>query len=121
MLSESELTDMSGDGAGSLPDTCSILMAVESSDGMGSRVRTWAVRAALVPCRLSPSGLRSKGEEISSGRLTEVSNWTLALPIGTVVAASDRVVLGGATFEVTAFDVLRSWGIFVRASLVLVQ
>jgi hypothetical protein len=121
MLSNGELVDMRADGVVSLPDVCTIMMAVESSDGMGSQLRTWSVRASGVACRLSPMGVSASGERVSSGRLTSSETWTLTVPAGTVLVASDRVVVDGVTYEVAEDDGARSWDLFVRVSLVLVQ
>jgi len=121
MLSDFELVDMRSDGSLSLPDVCTIMMVSESSDGMGSQLRTWAVRASSVACRLSPMGMSSSGERVASGRLTAVESWTLTLPADTVIVPTDRVVVDNVTYEVSEDDGLRSWDLFVRVSLVSVQ
>lgn len=73
----------------------------EVSDDMGGRAVTWPAVLTDVPCRLDPSTL-SPREDLVGGQLASRMTWTVTLPRGTDVRATDRLEIEGRTFEVVA-------------------
>lgn len=67
-------------------------------DGMGGQQRGDPVTVSAVGY-IGPVG-RTPEEIAVADRLAGRSLWTIALPVGTVVAAGDRIVAGERTFEV---------------------
>lgn len=121
MLSAFELSNMRTDSLGAMPDTCDIVMATETSDGMGGMSRTWSDRAALVACRMSPTGLTSETERDAGARLTGQQRWTLTLPHDQAIELSDRVrypATTGDLYEVEDFNNERTWELTRRVQLV---
>lgn len=94
-----------------MPDTATIQRRTAVSDSGGGRTYTWAT-AATVTARISPIG---GGEGTGVGiatrgdRVSEETTHIVTLPQGTDVRESDRVVIAGVTFEVTAVRKRGMW------------
>ena len=72
-----------------------LLKPVTTTDAYGATVHdTWT--ASTIRARVDQT---SRGETTAAGRHGDVSEWLLVTPAATV-AASDRIVDGGLTFEV---------------------
>ena len=96
-----------------LPGTAVIHTATDTTDGQGGYTQAFAA-ASTVAARLAPT----KGDErIMAGRLAEVQQYTLTVPDTTTVAAANRVVYGGVTYEVASVmaDVRAPWDLCIRA------
>jgi len=102
-----------------LPDTCSIITATRTPDGMGSESSVWAVSAASVPCRMAPSGLASNTELERAARVTAVERWTLTVAWDQDLTKLDRIEYDGKTYEVEDIAADRSWQLVKRAQLAL--
>ena len=92
-----------------LPDRCTIEGWSRSKQGRTRAVeRRTSIRAIDLPCRLAPFVRPAAGEVNGgiygrSGELvdTVADQWTLSVPLGTVLHPSDQVVMaGGQRFQV---------------------
>lgn len=116
MLTASEIAGMRATLDQSLPGTAVIHRPTWTSDGQGGSTAVWAP-AGTVIARVSPSTTRQGVEPVSGGGLTSESDWTATFPDGTDIRVTDRVVYGGASFEVIAHDRTRTWDLAVRVDL----
>ena len=83
-----------------LNDVAVIQSRTSTSDIGGDAGVAWNAKGTAV-CRVYPVTMRGKGGLIGE-RLNERSTHFLALPLGTDITPSDRVVIAGrGTFEVT--------------------
>jgi head-tail adaptor len=80
-----------------MTDTCTIQTVSRASDGMGGFTETWANTYQNVPCRLSPQGGSGR---VQGDQFTVVTGWVLDVAYDQAIAAGNRVVLGGDTFDV---------------------
>lgn len=115
MMETWELDDLQDDlTAALLPDTCTILSVTYASDGQGGQTETWGTAAASVACRKDPMPMRS-GEGLSGAAIQPFHAWVFTLPADTTITAANRIVHGGATYNVTSVDGGKSWEACVRA------
>lgn len=94
-----------------LADTAVIERAAWASDGEGGQTATWATHAT-VPAMLSGVGSADE-QEIGEG-VRAVVSWTVSVPVGTDVVASDRVVINGKTLEVVGVIGGRTYAALAR-------
>lgn len=81
-----------------MPDSAAIQRLTETASGDGTS-ESWAT-VATVACRLSPNGSAAT-EALGAGlSVRSAANWRVALPAGTDVRSSDRLVINARTFEV---------------------
>jgi hypothetical protein len=108
----------------SLPDTCTLILDVPSSDGAGGETTTPPVSPPAVACRVSPLRLTrssKEGEIVEAGRVVEESLWTITLAAGTVIDPRYRIGNAGREFEVVETLAPRTWELDVRVSAKLVN
>ena len=98
MLSATEIDAMRSTLDDSLPDTAQVQRRTLTSDGAGGFTESWST-VATVACRVASSG-QSPQERVIAERLATASVRTVTLPALTDVRPTDRVVVGGRTFEV---------------------
>lgn len=97
-LSADELAGMRDDAETLLlTQTCTIQTVSRASDGMGGFTETWNNTHTNVPCRLSPQGGSGR---VQGDQFTVVTGWVLDVAYDQAIAAGNRVVLGGDTFDV---------------------
>jgi head-tail adaptor len=84
--------------AGLLVRPVTILQATTTTDRNGATSRSWTS-----PTLTDTTGwlAQNTATEDLNHRDGEISTWVLYLPADTTIAATDRVVLDGQTFEVT--------------------
>ena len=130
MLSTADLTAMQATMLDSLPDACTLVADILTSDAGGGH--TYVVGApVLVECRVSPLRLTrsaANAEVIEVGRVIEQSLWLVTLPVGTQVTPTHRVGHEGTAgdpdarwFEVVEVLSPRTWTLAVRAACKLVN
>jgi hypothetical protein len=100
-----------------LPDTCHILSVTEASDGQGGITQTWGTATASVACRLDAGKRVASSEQVDAAALQPYSFWWLTLPYDTTIGAGNRVVHGGATYNVEFEDSGKSWKGTVRVAV----
>lgn len=98
MLSAAELAEMRSVQALAQAGTAVISRKTLTADGMGGFTETWAA-SGTVTCRVWPAR-ESGAESLIADRITESDAWVITVPYATDVAAEDRVVADGRTFEV---------------------
>lgn len=116
MLTAGELDAMRRAVAELMPDTCTILTAIRTSDGQGGYTEAWGTAVADVPCRLDV-GRRENREFVSGDVLAPYSWWQLTLPYDTEITAGQRVSVAGDEYEVIFADRSKSWAVTTRVYL----
>jgi hypothetical protein len=96
-----------------LPDTCKILTATDTPDGMGGFTQSWGT-AAVVSCRLD---ITNKMEGLGGASMREYQATVLSVPYNTTVDVNYRVEHGGYTYNVTAVNNDQSWIAVKRVTL----
>lgn len=104
MLSEHDLHLMRHTIADNLGDLCTIQTYTDAADGQGGMTRTWASTYTYVPCRIAPSSSGGRAQESVGLQYQAVTGWTLTVRYDQTIAAGDRVILGGDTFEVMSVE-----------------
>lgn len=80
-----------------LPDTCHILSATRTSNGMGGWSETWGTADPFIPCRLDT--VRGK-IQVAGGALQTYTSLMLTIPADTEISAFNRVSHGESTYKV---------------------
>ncbi len=95
-----------------LPDIATIERRTETSDGGGGTTTSWATLAVDVPCRLSPVA----GGEIGliGSRISDEATSVVTMAADRDVVESDRLVIAGATYDVTLVRRRGNWAITLR-------
>lgn len=96
MIDARTLAEMKTRQQAAMPDSCVVKRLTRASDGAGGSTESWAT-AATVACRYAPA---RGAEQQAAGKLAAVGVWTVTVPQGTDVRATDRLVIGTRTFEV---------------------
>jgi head-tail adaptor len=78
-------------------EPCTIMRSTLSSDGAGGQTASTALSSAT--CRVAPSNNQPQDRMLAGAQQNEVL-WRITLPVGTDVAASDRIGVGARWFEV---------------------
>lgn len=97
-LSTLELAQLRADHEDYMPDTCVIQTKTVTIGAAGGWVETWADEAT-VDCRLAPQ-MHGLGEIINAAQLVSLASWVLTVHHDQAIAATQRVVVGGDTYEV---------------------
>jgi len=106
LLSSAELADMRATLNRTLPDSATIRHDTTISDGAGGQTVTGTTTTGPFACRVAvPSG----DERVVAGKLDAIGTWTITLPALTDVSATDRILIGSRTFEVSLPLRPRSW------------
>lgn len=100
MLPIGELSELRDVQELALPDTCTIQTATQTNT-KGSVAATFANTYTSVPCRMAAVNPNVAEREIGAA-LAVVSAHVLTVAFDQAVGATDRVVHGGVTYEVTA-------------------
>src|SRR3982751_2726810 len=98
VLDSGALSFMAKRELGEFDKTCTIQRAAISNGAQGP-VTTWTTRATGVACSLADTP-RIPREIAEAGSVKGVSRWQINLPQGQTLAATDRIVISGRTFEV---------------------
>jgi SPP1 family predicted phage head-tail adaptor len=114
MLSQRDLQLMRHTIADNLGDLATIQNYTDASDGQGGVTRTWANTYTNVPCRLAP---KSSHTQTEGGQYQAVTGWVLTVRYDQTIAAGDRVVKSGDTFEVLSVEDDRTDRVLRRAFL----
>lgn len=103
----------------SFDQTCTIKRPTLIDQGSGhfaypALTSNWIDVASAVPCRSAPvvsSGVRSE-EKDTAGFLTSNVKWGIVVPIGTPIAAEDRILVDGdpSIYEISGALDFRSHG-----------
>jgi SPP1 family predicted phage head-tail adaptor len=97
-VSAGELAQMRADQADYRPDTAVIQSRTVTVTDMGGQSETWT-SAATVQCRLAPLVL-NMGEVINAAQITSPTAWVMTIVYDQAIDATERVVIGGDTYQV---------------------
>lgn len=100
-VTSGELSRMRDDAESRLSDTCTIQTRSTVADGSGGVTETWANTYTSTPCYLSKTSIGA-GAPAQGGKFTIHTAWTLAVAYDQAIAAGNRVVMGGDTYEVVS-------------------
>jgi len=102
MLRSDELDGLRTDALAALTDSCDVMRAARVSDDAGGVTETWASEGT-VACRLVPA--RSAREDVAGGAVASITRWAVLFAHDADVMASDRLEIGGVTYEVVGVGV----------------
>jgi hypothetical protein len=91
-----------------LPDTCLVYRDTPGRSPSGQPIVVADPSPRTIACRVSPAG-GGLHERAVAERLIDVNSWDIAVPAGTDVVESDRIVYQGVTFEILAVQGPRSF------------
>lgn len=80
-------------------DECLIQRLAEVDDGAGGKYESWSTVERVMCRRTAPTAGQVLNSLTASRPETRV-DWTIALPAGTDVRVTDRLVISGVTYEV---------------------
>lgn len=99
MINSADLAQMRAAQEATMSQTATIMRATIASDSYGGQTVTRA-SAGAVKCRVAPTGGR---EAQIAAKLTALVTWSVTIPYGADVQATDLLVLEtGRTFQVEA-------------------
>jgi hypothetical protein len=113
MLSVADLAGMRETVDSALPDTCTVIDDVLTSDGAGGQT-VGSTTTATYACRIAPrlatgTGQLKDAEVLGAGRITIQAPWLITMPTGAVVSATSHIADShGRHFEVFAVLAPRS-------------
>jgi len=114
-LTAAELAQARSDAEELLPSTCTIQVRSTAADGYGGVSESWS-DTDDVPCRLDNVSVKARME--GSGDKTTVHDaWTLFVHWDRSIAAGNRVVFGGDTYEVISVQDDHDWRLLREATL----
>lgn len=87
----------------SMSTTVVIQRLTTASDGEGGQTQTWNTLSTTIG-RIGGADQRLPSEQVEAGQLTGIQQWIVALPAGTDVALSDRLVAQGITYQVVGLQ-----------------
>lgn len=115
LLSAADLASMRATLNRTLPDTATIQRDTLGSDGSGGQTVSSTATTGPFACRVAATASTTqRGEQVIAGKLDAVGVWTITLPAGTDVKATDRILIGSRTFDVTLPLRPRSWQLSCR-------
>lgn len=122
MLTTADILGMRETLDTSLPDTCTVVRSVLTSDSAGGQTVASTVETEYA-CRISPrlatgTGQLKDAEIEQGGRIVSQAPWLITLPANAIVGETDHIVSGDRRFEVFAVLGRRSNEL---ATLVLVR
>ncbi len=124
-LSAGELADIRADVNELLPDTCTIQQVSTTQDAIGAADRSYATRAANVPCRLDPvpSVTLTGSEAVSRMKnyIVTKGQFVLTLANDATIEETDRVIHGGVTYSIKHVDDDKSWQAAVRCVMETIE
>lgn len=122
-LDSAELSQARADLEDLLADEASIERATKTPKEGGGRDVSWA-ELASVPCNIAPLAggeVATMGQSGNSGtagdRIDDRTTHVLTVPFETDITEADRVVVSGATYEVTLVRKRGSWELVRRVEL----
>lgn len=101
MLPSAELSDIRDEAELALPDTCTIQTGTQVNT-KGSVETTYANTYTSVPFRIAPANNKMPIEKQIGTALAAVVDYIGTIPFDQAIAASNRVVHSGVTYEVIA-------------------
>jgi hypothetical protein len=117
LVTAGELSAMRTHFAAVLADTCEIDYVTETQDARGGVVKGWTARGTAIACRFAPVTGRDfdffTGDKVDEGQY-----WTLTVASTQTVAVTDRVIFGGATYQVRQVNNAETDALLRRALLV---
>jgi NADPH:quinone reductase-like Zn-dependent oxidoreductase len=116
MLTAGEIEAMRDEIELTLPDTAIIYTPASTADGQGGYTQAFAA-SGTVACRMSPRTGQQGSEPGYAERSAAIGEWVATFPASTTLAESQRVAVGGTTYEVTRVRAPRSWQLSCRADL----
>lgn len=99
-LTDAELTAIRDAADTYLPDSATIQTATQSVGAMGGNANSYANSATGVSCRLDPTTSQAMTEAVRGLRLSADQTMVLNVAYTQTINASDRVIVGGVTYEV---------------------
>jgi hypothetical protein len=114
MLSDAMRSRLQSQARRTMPSAIEIQRLTVVPDGEVGHTSSWATVETTVG-RIG-AGPRQPVEQVSAGQLTVISTWTIAVPAGTDLRVSDRLVSGGVTYEVLGISTNVSFEIERRAT-----
>lgn len=113
MIDNSELEQMINDLQATMPDVCNVLSATRVSDGYGGWTDTWGTVVTNMPCRVDN---KSGKLTATGGALETFSGVMITLPGTASVTTDNRIVTGGAIYNVLDADSGKSWQATLRVT-----
>ena len=109
-LSTAELAQIRADIANTLPDTCSILAIIHTSDGAGG----WSDSAGTiaggtsVPCRID-FAFNSGKEHMSNATLTPFKSGVVSMAYDKTITTANQIQIGSTIYNITGVNDQQSW------------
>jgi hypothetical protein len=100
MVPANELLAMQQEAQKSLDQVCAIERNSPTPDGAGQSVDNWQILAgqSAIPCTLAePTGSYMQN---LAAKISNLATWQVSLPVGTIVARGDHLVVGSDTLLV---------------------
>lgn len=116
ILSSSDVAELRAIDESAMTDTCVIQRADMTNDGIGGFNEAWSA-IGTVCCRLRFPSMRINQEAVTGGQLTSMSDGRLAVPFGTDLKATDRVLIKNRTYEVSFVPNGATWQTALYASV----
>ena len=86
-----------------MTDTCTIEKEIDAVGQFGQPIHGWVVVGASIPCRLITSkGATLPQTDVYADRVTLEDTYTIALPVGTDLAADYRITAGSTVWRVAS-------------------
>lgn len=117
-LSDTELARLRAAHESYMPSTCTIAYQTNTADTIGGWTESWTTRASSVPCRIAPL---TGGENVEGERVMQGTGWVLTLHHDQTITATDRVTVGGKTYQVTRIFDRHSYQTATRVELRLLE
>lgn len=117
MLSATEIAAMQDTAEDAMPDTATVSRKTLTSDGQGGFTAAWAT-ASTVDCRIEAAGRLTPQERLVAERVAPRKVYRVTVPHDADVIPADRLVIGGATYEVQAPLVVGSWALSQKVIVV---
>lgn len=93
-----------------MPDVALVYSRLLASDGEGGKIESWTTQRARTKCRLVFVGNNPRYEkQIVAAGIKASEAFLIALPLGTGVVTTDRLVIGSATYAVVTDAGTRSY------------
>lgn len=98
-LTTSELESLRDHFTETLPDTCEIQSVTETQTARGAITKSWSTRGTAIACRISPY-MAAQFPQFAAEHVSERRQWVLSVAYDQEIAVTDRVIHGGATYQV---------------------